>query len=409
MIGQLCACDMDNFGDVLYPIIFKNMVEKHGLTSKVIPLGFLEGPAPARSNYFIHGINSVIRSSAQDFSHLVIGGGDLLRTDREVLANHYCEIGEQHRKRRLRYRFEKLLLGKRHIAKQGTKRREEFVRKFMNYSPLGPYILNRRQYSGLRSLVYCSCGIPFRFPHDKSSEIKEAFEAASFIYVRDVSSRNKLLEIGVDRHVEASPDLIVTISDFFDKDAERLKGVELLKKTGIDISRKIICFQSNPQSPEEREELFLQLTSLQKWTGAEIVLLPIGYCHGDDKFLKKLAKRSFGALKYFGSHSIFDTISVVAACNAFVGTSMHGNIVAFSFGIPHLFGPIAVDKAEGFLNIVGLGPGFKLDSWAHMADKCAMLDDLPRDYVQARAKEAKSKVYASFEKMACVLKNKVLQ
>jgi len=155
--------------------------------------------------------------------------------------------------------------------------------------------------------------------------------------------------------------------------------------------------------------LLQQLTTLKNKTGAEIVLLPIGYCHGDDIFLQKLAERSGGSLTYIAAHSIYAIISVLAACKLFVGTSMHGNITAFSFGIPHLFGPIAVDKAEGFLDVVGLGADFKLESWSQLADKQAMVMRLPQDYFASRAEAAKKAVYATFGKIVAILKDSAPQ
>ena len=92
MIGQLCACDMDNFGDVLYPIIFQKIAERHGVASTVIPLGILEGSAPCAGGYAIGSIGKALRPNGQNISCLVIGGGDVLRTDVPTLANHYSSF-----------------------------------------------------------------------------------------------------------------------------------------------------------------------------------------------------------------------------------------------------------------------------------------------------------------------------
>jgi hypothetical protein len=67
MIGQLCACDMDNFGDVLYPIIFQKMAERHGVASTVIPLGILEGSAPCAGGYAIGSIGKALRPTDKTF------------------------------------------------------------------------------------------------------------------------------------------------------------------------------------------------------------------------------------------------------------------------------------------------------------------------------------------------------
>jgi hypothetical protein len=392
MNGQLCTCDVDNYGDLLYPIIFKMLAEKHGVDSDILPLGFIEGPAPCGANYFVHDINKVIDSP---LSHLVIGGGDILRTDLLGIARPY--LYNQIRYNQLLFQLKKIFLGKQYL-------REEFVKHYMGYSSIAPFILNKTHHSEIGSIVYCSCGVPFKFPSEKSDAIREAFEAADFIYLRDIASRDKLREIGVNCNIEVAPDLIVTLSDFFDMKEERSKGIALLGRYRVDISKDIICFQSCPQK-RNLDEILFQLGELKKRTGAEIVLMPIGYCHKDDVFLQKVAKSSGGSFKYIGPGSIYEMISILAASNCFIGTSMHGNITAFSFGIPHLFGPIGVDKAEGFLNMVGLGAEFKLGSWSQLVDKHAMITSLPRDHFATRADEAKKSVYATLAKLFENLKN----
>lgn len=402
MIGQLCTCDVENYGDLLYPVIFRKMAEKHGIVSAIVPLSFFQGPAPCDSGYMVQGINEVIKSPRQSLSHLVIGGGDILRTDVNTFSSHYYSIFRKRAGNYFWFRVKKTFLGRQHL-------RSEFIKQFMGYSPIAPFILDKANHSRVGSIVYCSCGVPFRFLPEKSRAIREAFEAAAFVYVRDFQSRDKLREVGVKRDIEVSPDLIATLSDFFDRDEERLKGLAFLAGCGVDIAKEIICFQSCPQPQEEEDELLQQLTTLKKKMGAEIVLLPMGYCHGDDTFLQKLAERSGGALAYIGVHSIFAQISVLAACKLFVGTSMHGNITAFSFGIPHLFGPIPVDKAEGFLDVVGLGADFKLASWLQLADKQAMVMRLHQDYFIARATAAKKAVHETFGEMVKILKDSAPQ
>lgn len=402
MIGQLCTCDVDNFGDLLYPVIFRKMAEKLGLVTDILPISFFEGPAPSDACYSVKSINEVIESPDFRIDHLVIGGGDILRTDLNNIARHYYSVFEKRAGNHFLFRMKKIFLGRQHL-------RNEFIKQFMGYSPIGPFILNNANYPRIGSILYCSCGVPFRFPPEKSRAIREAFEAASFVYVRDFQSRYKLREVGVSRNIEVSPDLIITLSDFFDRAEERLKGIDLLAGYGVDTSKDVICIQSCPQRKEKEGELLNQLTALKYKTGAEIVLLPIGYCHGDDIFLQRLAERSGGSLTCIGVHSVYAVISVLAACKLFVGTSMHGNITALSFGIPHLFGPIVIDKAEGFLDIVGLGADFKLDSWSQLADKQAMVMGLPQDYFATRAEAAKKAVYATFGKLIDILKDSASQ
>src|SRR4029453_6186631 len=95
----------------------------------------------------------------------------------------------------------------------------------------------------------------------------------------------------------------------------------------------------------------------------------LGYCHGDHEFLQSLAKLSNGIVKYADVHSIFDMLAIIAASDVFVGTSLHGNITAFSFGIPHGFGPLPVSKAERFFKNVNFPADLKMRSWKQLNHK----------------------------------------
>lgn len=395
-IGQLCTCDVENFGDILYPIIFRKLAEKHGVTQTVVPLGFFQGAAPYTAGFDIRSISTVIRSPKRTLSSLVIGGGDILRTDVDTLATCYDSIFENRLHDHLWLRVKERLFGRPHLKR-------EFIRKFMGYSPIAPFILDGMNHANIGPIVYCSCGVPFRFAPSQFRAIRAAFEGAAFVHVRDSQSRDKLREAGVTRDIEVSPDLVVALSDFHDRDEERLKGAALLASHGVDTTKEIICFQSYPQPPESEIQILQQLTALKKKMGAEIVLLPIGYCHGDSLFLKQLAERSGGSLTYIDTHSVHAMISVIAACNLFIGTSMHGNITAFSFGIPHLLGPVAADKTEGFLAVVGLPADLKLKSWSQLSDRHAVVTCLPRHYFAARASAAKKAVHETFRRMVKIL------
>jgi len=236
--------------------------------------------------------------------------------------------------------------------------------------------------------------------------VAEAINQAIFIYVRDHQSRETLVQAGVTREIHVAPDFIMALSDYFDPATERRKGRAIMQRAGVDIQKQVLCVQSNPQSPETRAELCGQLLAYKQRTGCEVVLLPLGKCHGDPEYLQGLAEISEGEFKYVTLDSIFDVIAVLAACDIFIGTSMHGNITALSFGIPHLFGPIAVRKAEGFLDIVQLPPELKLKSWSELEQKLDLVTGLGGKYFAAKAAAAKQRVHQVFDQLVQAVANK---
>jgi hypothetical protein len=94
-------------------------------------------------------------------------------------------------------------------------------------------------------------------------------------------------------------------------------------------------------------------------------------------------------------------LAIIAASDVFVGTSLHGNITAFSFGIPHVFGPLPVSKAEGFLKITNLPVELKMRSWKELNDKIDRAVMLGGDFFLTKASDAKARTYELFDEMIC--------
>jgi len=390
MIGHFAASDRENYGDLLYPVIVRKMLESRGFTEDIHYYSFLDGPAPGDSGYNITCIQELLDAKTALLSSLIIGGGDILRTDTGTLASHYKYIYRQRIGHPILH-----WIGEKYLNKPTVV--DKFLQRYMSYDAPGPFLLDTRDFPGIGAAYFCSCGAPLDFSAEEKNRVRDVLDNAAFLSVRDRQSRDKLLAAGVTREIHAVPDLILTLSDYFDPATERSKGRNLLRLFGVDTGKRIVSFQCMPHAGEPMEEIVAQLSRYRERAGVEIVLLPLGYCHSDDRFLKRLCRESGGVFRYVGVRSIFDMLSVLAASDLFIGTSMHGNITALSYGIPHLFGPILVDKAEGFLDMVELSPDFKLTSWKEINDKADMIASLDSDYFSVRAAHAKKRTHAAFD------------
>jgi polysaccharide pyruvyl transferase WcaK-like protein len=172
----------------------------------------------------------------------------------------------------------------------------------------------------------------------------------------------------------------------------------------VDTSKRVLGFQCAPQSEGNYAEIAKQITQYSQQSGCEVALVPIGYCHDDDKALKRLSAVSNGAFKYVGVRSVEDMLSALAACDMFLGTSMHANITAFSFGIPHLVGPLPYDKMGGFIDITGLDPALYLNTWSEAADRLKWVEELGAGYFEERAVSAKRSVHKTFDQLVQAIK-----
>ena len=393
MICQVGTFDVENYGDLLYPIVFKHMFTSRGGIDEVVKLAFLKGKAPRGAGFEVANISKALSSGRKGSLSIIVGGGDIIRCDWAGMAAHYATQYTNAGNLTFLNKLKTRLRGPRSSS-------DEFRSKFMSYEAVGPFILDPSKINSVRTLSYCSCGVPFEFHESVKTRVKAAFNAANFIYLRDNQSRKKLLDIGVNKTIHVAPDMVVTLSDFYDKHTEKQKGIEILSSFGVDISKKVLCYQCPKITIAKLKHISDVLQSYGESRGFEVVLLPLGWCHGDEKQLKDILDLSGGKFKYIDVCSIHDIISVISAADLFFGTSLHGNITAFSFEIPHIFAPITgVDKIQGFLEQTNLDNRLQLNSYRNFESVADWAMSVSANEHSLRISHAKERAHAVFDRL----------
>jgi len=396
MIAHFVDCP-DNFGDVLYPVILEKVMRDMGVMDDIQRYSFLEGDAPLEAGYPVRSIQDLM--SGTNTVHpraLFIGGGELLRASQNKergYLNLFLERGLP---------LPSFFWKKQYLYRRLLRRsyfNQLFTKRYMNYPSVGPYIINAKEIYEKLPIAFCSCGGPNRYPQEVGPKVRDAMEQSSFIYLRDEITRERLVECGVQKRMHVAPDLICLLSDYFSLDEMSVSGNDILKRYGLNPKKKTIVFQSFPLDEQPTKEVLEQLSSCADRCNAEICLLPMGYCHNDHKYLETLSAISGGAFKYLPAKSIFDIISVVAASDCFIGTSMHGSITAFSYGKPFLIAPTRRQKQQGFLKAAGLYPWFELECWSQIQERLAEVLMLEPEYSKWCLRGAKDQARETARKM----------
>jgi Polysaccharide pyruvyl transferase len=402
MISHLGTFDVENYGDLLYPIVFSHLLKKDA-SLRVQRYSPLAVKAPQEAGFETDYITTLFAHGAQAHT-IVIGGGDILRADWNTFASHYSTNSHGSFKSLRRSigpvnAFNYLLRTKIPRGNPAAFFTSRFRSRRLSYSATGPFLVDSDTLPRGSSISYLSCGVPHEFTSHETESVRRIFNQANFIYLRDEQSAEKLRRAGVERAIHVAPDLAITLSDQFDEETQIERGRKILSEIGINPQSSILCFQSKPYPGFSEEEIVSELKRYQERTNNEVVLLSIGHCHGDAQFLQSLARRSAGSLRYANVHSIADILSVIVASDLFIGTSLHGNITAASYGIRHLLGPLPVDKAAGFLEVMNLPSELKLRSWTELNDKIDFAVELSSDFLSERAALAKRKVYAVVDEL----------
>ena len=393
MIGQLGTFDVENYGDLLYPIVFRNLLRTKDPNLHVQQYSLLPGVET-------EPIRSLFENGHVAPRTLVIGGGDILRTDWDLVARHYGRSSRLTQERLRHAIGTNAALGYT-LSKSTNFFAKRFRKRWMDYPAAGPFLIHPQALPKQTTVAYVSCGVPHEFSPDQVDAVRETLEHASLIALRDEQSAEKLVAAGIDRELRVAPDLIVMLSDQFDRSELSAHARKILSRFGVREDLPILCFQSQPYPGFLADDILHELGHYKERRSIEVVALPLGYCHGDHEFLQSLAKQSNGIVKYADVDSIFDMLAIIAASDVFVGTSLHGNITAFSFGIPHVFGPLPVAKAEGFLKVTNLPVELKLRSWKQLNETIDRAVMLGHDYFLTKASEAKVRVYELLDEMMC--------
>jgi hypothetical protein len=400
-IKQLGTFDVENYGDLLYPVVFRRALQERDPRLALGAYSPLAGDAPHAAGFETRAARTLFepaRAGADGGSggdRLVVGGGDILRTDGETLAAHYVRGAGAGLRREVGVAGSVRYHALRRVAAWRAERfrARDFARRWLSYTDPGPFLVDpARLPGGDGAVCYLSCGVPHDFAPGEREAVARVFERARFVYLRDEQSADKLRRCGVRRELHVAPDLVVLLGRQLGRAAEAAKGRALLKGLGVDTAAPVLCFQSMPYPGFDAAEVARQLARHRRRTRAEVVLLPLGRCHGDAEFLRLVAEASGGDFKFADARTVADAVSVIAACDLFAGTSLHGNVTAFSFGIPHLHGPLPTDKADGFLRSADLPAWLRLESWGELCEKMGEASLLGPEFFASRADAARARV-----------------
>src|SRR5437764_12327878 len=88
-ISHLGTFDVENYGDLLYPLVFRQILKGRDARLKVRHYSLLDGDAPQEAGFKTHAARSLFEAGRDAPSRIVVGGGDILRTDWKTVAAHY--------------------------------------------------------------------------------------------------------------------------------------------------------------------------------------------------------------------------------------------------------------------------------------------------------------------------------
>lgn len=316
-VAQIGTFDLENFGDLLFPTVLKEVMRKHQIDVDLFsPYG---GPMPFEEETFVHPImNLENRILSEHYSAIVIGGGDLIRIDSFIAQDYEKTINNS------------LLLWQ------------------------WPIILAKKY--GI-PVVFNAPGVPFQFKEHNQRIVKYLIDNVDYVSIRDHTSEQILMDCGIN-DVAVVPDTVFYINKIFS--TYKLDHIyqKLIKNGTIPNLEKYVIFQHNDSMEDNityRDNLRKTIKNLQLKEN-NLLFMPIGYVHKDKGFMNNIYSGE-SANQFFVKNKLtpIEMLSVISHSSGYIGTSMHGAVTSYAFKKPvALINPLKLTKLYGVSEMIGL-------------------------------------------------------
>lgn len=304
------AFDRYNYGDMLFPFIIENFIKNSFSNNSIIEYFGIRNFNG--EEYRAKSTKSIL--NIRNNSFIINAGGNTLTAESQflfldninskLLFNINCAIrkflGEHRYIRYIRHK---------------TKLNDfpyDFANKRMIYNGVG---------GDLNSLDI-----------SKRERLLSIIEEAGYVSVRDKYSLTSLEDI----EAYLVPDSAIVLSDIWSKTFLESKVHDDVKKYAYE---PYIAFQISEAFGKRNIDIIIELLSnIHKERGFNIILLPIGVTpsHGDIVALTMIYRALPQFTRIIKKADVFDTTYILSNAKGFIGSSLHGNLISFSYGVESL-------------------------------------------------------------------------
>lgn len=293
----LCGVfDIPNYGDHLFPLVCRNELKRRGYQGEVVLFSPFAAQERFVENSLVHSLDDLERMHRENpFDAIIVGGGEIIHWHRFGQKRDFSSASFT------QYPMDKVWM----------------IPSFMKMKYDIPLLWN-------------APGIPFAFDSGAQGA-RMLIDNVDYLSVRNAFSASVLHDIDIDdARVSIVPDTgfslrsIASERQLYDAKEEIFPGLD-----------NYVVFHCNRFIPPDAvADVASTLDELHD-SGRNVVLLPLAYTHGDEDALRSINEHlSFDALLPDKPLSLLQIIGILANCDLYVGTSLHGSVTASVFGKP---------------------------------------------------------------------------
>jgi GT2 family glycosyltransferase len=323
MLAHFGTFDVDNYGDLLFPIL---------LEKKMTPLGIkCVHISPTGTSSRWHDALPPVsvqeaRRMGKDFTFVMLGGGNTFRADPTSLP----------------------LYASSPRATGGSMAYRTLWRSAFS-------VAQQRQIP----LSWNAVGVPRPISSRLAPLVDWGARMSSYISVRDTQSRENLLASGVSTNICVVPDTALGIRDLWSRNELHDSYTHLLGTTGQPIPGRVLAISlKRKYITISDSDTGAALDYLANSLRATPILLALGPCHGDDETNLSVSQYMKSKPVLWVPRSLKEIGACISHAVQYVGSSLHGAITAISFGVPTVIvaneDRVPFRKFSGFLRHIGL-------------------------------------------------------
>lgn len=317
-IAYFGAFDLVSFGDAMFPVVFRLEMEERFGSALRLDLYAPSGSAqPYNHLPPVYALDDLEENhKKQPYDALVIGGGELIHF--QPISYHLADGAE-----------------KMYPSGEFWQRPGRIAKK-------------------LDIPVLWSCvGVSRDFlTAGEIEQIREACARLCYLSVRDEYSRIRLENMAGIKGVRKIPDMLWLLRKHYRPQRLQECLAQLKMEYGfLDGDYLVLQYGTSM----EYQKLAIQVWEISKACELDVVLLTVNGCHEDQASAEKLWEvcRQFHRIpRQLQPEEI---LAVIAGARFFLGTSLHGNIAAMSYGVKNLcldMYPSHVSKVDGLFEML---------------------------------------------------------
>ena len=358
--------DLANYGDHLFPIVFKSMMEKRGLEAELYLFSPIACNEALNENKVpVYALSDLEKMHLKlHFDAIVVGGGEII---------HFYNA---------------------------TQKLSPEDQNYENYPILETWSMpSLCAYKYNIPLIWNTPGAPFQFTEKCRHLVKALCGGVDYLSVRNPFSKKALMECGIpENRINLYPDSAFYISKIIDPSA-----LNAIRKKVLGSADRYVVFHTNRFIPSDQIPTVMDSLNRLRERGYEIVLLPLAYTHGDDAILHEINNRAEDKfMEFHRTLSTMEMLSVLAGCSLYIGVSFHGAITALAYGKKAIaYDFMRYKKTEDLYRSLTMEPYYIYDA----KDLNSSIERILNDDSVADLESIRQKLDVHFDRMAEILQN----